>query len=496
MSQLQLPWLLLSVAIPMLGSLAVLFVRNAETALRRSLIVAGLTLVCSLGAMIDFSSLNTVAARDPLAASFAFLGTEVLVIDTLSAPLLLLTCLIYFLTIMATLRTKFRRFSFSGTLFTQSILTALLSCREPWLLIALLICQAIVPYLEMRGRRRSARLFAWQMGLFGLLLVTGWWVVDSIGPDQPPPWLGITMVLVAVLIRCACVPFHFWLSQLFEKTTYSTALLFVTPLLGAYTAVRLLLPIAPEWALRTMVIFSLVTAAYSSGMALVQKNARRFVSYVFLSHSSLILIGLDGSTPIGLTGGLCMWLSLGLTITGFGLTLRALESRTGPLMLDRYHGFYRQTPLLAVFCLITGLAGIGFPGTVGFVASELLIEGAIQIHPIVGAVEVMVTALNGISILRAYFRLFAGAPHESTVCIKVRWPERLVFSAATIVILVGGLWPQPGVDSRFRAAKVLIDQRTLEFERYAAYRTHDNSPTAKSVERTNSTRTSALAKYQ
>ncbi len=39
-------------------------------------------------------------------------------------------------------------------------------------------------------------------------------------------------------------------------------------------------------------------------------------------------------------------------------------------------------PSLAGFFLLTGLASIGFPGTVGFIAMELLIEGAVEYYPL------------------------------------------------------------------------------------------------------------------
>ncbi|PNY35982.1 hypothetical protein C2E31_16135, partial [Rhodopirellula baltica] len=42
----------------------------------------------------------------------------------------------------------------------------------------------------------------------------------------------------------------------------------------------------------------------------------------------LVLVGLELATPIGLTGGLCVWLSVGLALGGFGLTLRCVEART------------------------------------------------------------------------------------------------------------------------------------------------------------------------
>src|SRR5262249_50234126 len=155
-------------------------------------------------------------------------------------------------------------------------------------------------------------------------------------------------------------------------------------LTGVYLAVRLVLPIAPDWLLQSIGLFSLATAVYAAGMAVVQREARRFFAYLFLSHASLGLVGLELHTTTSLTGALALWVSVALALSGFGLTLRALEARFGRLSLADFHGLYEQSPMLAVCFLLTGLASVGFPGTLGFVATELLVDGAVEVNLYVG----------------------------------------------------------------------------------------------------------------
>src|SRR5690606_33388355 len=140
---------------------------------------------------------------------------------------------------------------------------------------------------------------------------------------------------------------------------------------------------------------------YAAGMALVQREARRFFCYLLLSHSAIVLVGLHSASPIGVAGGLCVWLSVGLGLGGLGLTLRALEARHGRLSLERYLGLYDHTPALAVCFLLTGLASVGFPCTFGFIGTEMLVDGAAHTYPyLVGAVVVIAAALNGIAVLQ------------------------------------------------------------------------------------------------
>ena len=210
------------------------------------------------------------------------------------------------------------------------------------------------------------------------------------------------------------------MTDLFEKATFGTAILFTTPLVGAYAVMRLVLPIAPSWALQSIAVLSLVTAVYAGGMALVQREARRMFCYFLFSQSSLVLVGLELVTPIGLTGALCVWLSVGLSLTGFGITLRCIEARISRISLADFHGLYRQMPMLAGFFLLTGLASIGFPVTVGFVGMELLIEGAVDVYPLVGTMVVIASALNGIAVLLAYFRVFTGRHNPTLVPMNAR----------------------------------------------------------------------------
>jgi NADH-quinone oxidoreductase subunit M len=67
---------------------------------------------------------------------------------------------------------------------------------------------------------------------------------------------------------------------------------------GVYAAIRLVLPIAPDWVLRSIGVVSLFTAVYASGMAVIQRDERRFFAHLFLSYASLVLVGLELHTEL------------------------------------------------------------------------------------------------------------------------------------------------------------------------------------------------------
>jgi NADH-quinone oxidoreductase subunit M len=134
------------------------------------------------------------------------------------------------------------------------------------------------------------------------------------------------------------------------------------------------------------------------------------------------------------------------------------------LDLTEFHGLYEHSPALAVCFLITGLASVGFPGTLGFVATEMLVDGAIGVNLGIGLVIVVTTALNGIAVLRIYFLIFTGGRHLSAVSLGITLRERIAVLTLAALILGGGLIPQTWLESRHRAAEVLLKNRNRHME--------------------------------
>jgi NADH-quinone oxidoreductase subunit M len=453
---LHFPWLEATIATPLLGALLIRGIRQTERIQQLSVLFSALTLVCALGVWIDFGTLHTFEAHDRWDLVARMVGDEFFVVDELSAPLIPMAALVFLATAVATMRSKARRFSFSGALISEAILLATLCCRDPWGLVVLLIAGIFGPGLDLYRRRKPLRVYVFHMTLFATLLVAGQWLV-GLGPEWRT--IGVLLLLVAVLLRSGVCPLHCWMTDLFEHASLGTSLLFITPLVGAYAAIRLVFPIAPAWALTSIALASVITALYAAGMALVQTDARRFYCFLLLSHSSLVLVGVEIVTPVGLAGALSVWLSATLALSGLGLTLRMIEARQGRVSLTDFHGLAVRTPLLAAFFLLTGLASVGFPGTFGFVGMELLINGVIGSSPFIGTLMVLTAMLNGISILQVYFRIFTGSRHLTAISLGCRPAERLAVLSLTLLILIGGLYAQPGISSRYHAAIELLTAR-------------------------------------
>jgi NADH-quinone oxidoreductase subunit M len=129
-------------------------------------------------------------------------------------------------------------------------------------------------------------------------------------------------------------------------------------------------------------------------------------------------------------------------------------------------------PLLAISFLAMGLACTGFPGTLGFVGQELLVNGAVDAFPILGFAVVIASALTGLAVLRMYFSLFCGRSDvlsQSDVRFRLTKREAWTFVALVIVLIAFGIAPRALVDSRFAASDDILRLRhaniSAEFSR-------------------------------
>jgi NADH-quinone oxidoreductase subunit M len=454
------PWLLASVTGAMGGAAWVRQQQDMARAYLAAVVSAMVVLLLVCAAEVDFRLVEQPGvAVDPLSR---WLGWPILALDALNSLLLPYAALLSLLLLVAAPRVNMKQFSLARTLVSEAIVLATLSCREPSLIAALLIGGILPTWLELRGRinfgsGQGLRVFSAYMAVCTASLVLGGAFAGTASMG-----MGMWCVATAILIRQGLVPFHSWVPELFEAATLGTALAFVAPMVSAYALIRMVVPVAPDWFLHGFGVLAMCTALYSAGMTLVQRDARRLFCYLLMSHSALVCVGLGSRNAIALTGGLCLWLSSGLALTGFGLTIWWLEARRGRLSLTGLHGGYEHTPLLAGCFLLTGLGSVGFPGTLGFVGAELMVDGSVQAYPVIGLGVVFAAALNGIAVVQAYFTLFTGRHHVSMLNLRMRVRERIAILVLAALLLIGGLLPQSLIISRYTAATTIFNDETTQ----------------------------------
>jgi NADH-quinone oxidoreductase subunit M len=431
------PFLELALLLPWVGAATVAFVRHPPAAARFSLFFLILLLTAAGAIALSLGGNTTV-------------GTRTFAIDAVSAPMLPVLVLLHLLTLLGTAKARVTPALCIRVLLSAFVGLAVVTCQDPWILVGILAIATLLPFWELRSLGKPIRGYAIYMASFVVLLGLGQFLVGTRSP------LGYALIILALGIRGGIVPFHGWVPRLFQNATYASAMLFILPLMEVAAAIRLLLPEAPAGWLNAASIACLVTAIYGGGMAVVQNDVRRFYANLCLSQTSLVLYGVMAHTVNGLTAALCLWASATLSLAALAFSIRAIEARFGRLSLDRHHGHYEQVPGLAVSFLFTGLACVGFPGTVGFLPMELLFAGSVEHGLWVSFTLAIAAMLNGIAILRAYFALFTGRRPLTAISLPITRLERVGVVLIALIIFAGA-WLPPGiVASRHRVAESLL----------------------------------------
>ncbi|HEX2339586.1 MAG TPA: proton-conducting transporter membrane subunit [Vicinamibacterales bacterium] len=456
-------WLGALVALPALV-IGISFLPFDVERLRRLAVVSAIVMVLTALVIPLSPSLHDFSIRTA-ALSWIPGGEDIVRIDALSAALLPFAAALWLLTVAVTPRAALDRQGLRRTALA-TLLTLVSFLTESAVALLILSVASVWTFLSALAdptHRHQRRVVAVYLGVSTLLFAIGVALLVSPGVQNTAfETTAMWLIAIAALVRKGIVPFHAWVPEVFDHGRLGPAILFNAPQVGAYMTVVLIVPRASPEMLRTIALLALGTAVYGAALALVQRSGRRACGYLFMSQSALVMAGLDCTSATALAGGLLVWLSAGLGFAGLARCVLVLEARRGRLDLTTYHGGYERMPVLATSFLALGLACTGFPGTLGFIGQELLVDGAVDVFPVMGFAVVIASALTGLAVLRMYFSLFCGRSEvraHPSLRLGLTPREAWTFVALVTALIGLGLAPRPLVDSRFDASDEILRLR-------------------------------------
>ncbi len=429
---------------------------------------AGIGLAVSLTAAVAVAQGWRVGPGREVLLGPGLVGGSLVHIDGLTAILLPLVAIIMLAIVLVAPRRALTPEAVVRLLLGSFLTAAIMTTSHPVALVVLWVLSLLPTWVSTRstpGGRPTARAYAIAMISGSLVFAAGvgLMVID-------PPWaakagttgaVGGWLVTLAVMIRKGIAPFHSWYPAVFSASPMSTALAATMPQVASYAAIRLLVGHADGVRLELIVLSqaALLTAAYGAALAVVQPDVRGLVGMLALSQSAMVLAGLSGGLAMELCGALAIWISSGLALTGIGLVAWALESRAGRLELNTPQGRFADAPALAAFFLLFGLASLGFPGTLSFVADDLIVAGSLGDQSHAGALVILATVFSGIAVVRGWFRIFGGPAAADAPRHQVLRRERIPLIVLLSVLFGLGLWPGPLVQSLEGVAESLLLSR-------------------------------------
>lgn len=480
--------LLLLPVLPALGALASLAVRGQRQALGLGLGVAGLELLLTLVLVMRWLSAGVSA---PLEVSLPLLGflRLHLGIDGINALFLPLVALLGLLIVLyAELTPREAPELFVGLLFGyEAALMAEFLAMDALLYIVFGVLElALAALLAARwgtGSDRGRAMLRMVEVLGAGLLLTLVGVVgvaacqaqgslsfdlpDLMATAVPVAWQGVLFFLLfyGFAIRMPIFPFHAWLPVIAQQGTVVVGgVLLMGVKVGAYGLLRWVLPLFPVAAARYapwLVGLAVLGLLYGGILALVQLNLRRMLAFLAVSHNSAVLIGALCMNSAGIQGALLLMLSLGVAQSGMCFTIGFIHRRTHTAQLPRLGGLFDPMPLLGLTFLVVCLTSIAMPGTSGFDAGHLLIEGSIDAWGYaVAVVAGLGNLLAAATLLRAYQRAFlaTGERRPGSILADLRPREGIIAGVLVAVIFAVGLAPRPWLGA-VRAQVMLLERQ-------------------------------------
>ena len=269
------------------------------------------------------------------------------------------------------------------------------------------------------------------------------------------------LLLYALALRSAMFPLHAWFAPaVSEGPVAGLNVLLLGVKVGIASLVRLVLPVVPEaWAAWSLVpiVLGALGVVYGTVLALNEQDLRRMLAWVAISHTGFVVMGVFTGDVEGVSGAVLEALNLGVAAAGLYFAAGFLWLRTGSTAMAVVRPTASAMPVFGLVFLLTALAGIGMPGTLGFDAVHLEVEGALHAHRYgVALMEAVATVLFAGTLLTWYYRLFLSQEGDRGAVQDLRPRELAIALSLSALVVAGGLYPTPWVNAVEGAVEVAL----------------------------------------
>jgi len=278
----------------------------------------------------------------------------------------------------------------------------------------------------------------------------------SMNPPTQLPGLvtAVAMLfMVAFGIKAAVFPLFFWLPASYHTPPVAVSALFAGLLtkVGVYALIRVFTLMFLQdigythSLLRAVAALTMVSGVFG---AAAQKEFRRVLSFLIISHIGYMIMGLGLFTPLALAGSVFYSAHHIIAKTNLFLVSGVVERLGGTPTLKKLGGLYRAQPILAMLFLIPAMSLVGLPPLSGFFAKLILVRAGLETGQ-----YILVTTALGVSILTLFsmLKLWADAfwkpaphsqGHTEPPGVNIHaWLYPIAFLAALTVLIGLGAGP-------------------------------------------------------
>ena len=407
--------------------------------------------------------------------------------DGLSAPLVVLSGLVTFLSVAASWSVQRKSRLYFALLLVQASAQGMVFLSQDFLLFFLAWELELVPvYLLIaiwggQNRQYAATKFILYTALASLLiLISG--LALALSGDQftlnltelaqrsPGGSFGLLCYLGFLIgfgVKLPMFPLHTWLPDAHGEANAPVSMLLAGVLLkmGGYALLRFNVQMLPDAHLTlapALVILGIVNIVYGALNAFAQDNVKRRIACSSVSHMGFVLLGIGAIDALGISGAMLQMVSHGLIAAAMFFVTGVFYERTKTLSIPNMGGLAKAL----AFFLASSLASLALPGMSGFISEITIFLGITSqeaftsvfraITVILAAIGLVLTPIYLLSMCR---RVFFGPRIPALASVTDMKPRELVIGLSLLVpTLVIGIWPRIAMDLYETSTNALAEQ--------------------------------------
>ncbi len=405
--------LTLTIFLPLIGAVLLLFINNEKKNLLRyfSLIISVITFILSLGLFFGYRD-NQVGFQ--FVTKFEWIKSLNISyhigIDGISLLLILLTTFLTPITILSTwesIQTKVKEFLFFFLVLETGMIGVFASLDLFLFYIfweAMLIPMYFIIGIWGGENRIYAAIKFFLYTMFGSLLMlvaiialgvsamnqlgyftTDYTVLKTISSNllYSTQLLMFLAFALSFAIKVPVFPFHTWLpdAHVEAPTAGSVILAGVLLKMGTYGLLRFCLTLFPQISIDLapyLSVLGIIGIIYGALVSMVQPDMKKLIAYSSVSHLGFVVLGIFAMTIESAQGALIQMINHGLSTGALFLLVGMIYDRRHTRLISEFGGIAKVVPIYSTILLIVSLSSIGLPGLNGFIGEFLILIGTFK----------------------------------------------------------------------------------------------------------------------